>query len=172
MIRPVRRRVATVAVVLLVPLLGACGFGAQTDQVYQPAVGVNDHKGQVDVLGSAVVSGFKGVGTLVASLDNKNPRKAITLVAVKGSEGIEPELVAPVKVEAGTLVNLADKGAIRVSGEAVEAGGFARVTLIFDTGQESEVNAPIVPRIGSYSEVKPAIPASSPAASPSASPAP
>jgi hypothetical protein len=153
-----------VALVLLVPVLGACGFGEQTDQVYQPAVGVNDHKGQVDVLGSVVVSALKGSGTFVASLDNKNPRKAITLTSVEGSEGIEPELVAPVKIEPGTLVNLADEGAIRVTGDNVEAGGFARITLTFDTGQTSEVNAPIVPRIGSYSEVKPAIP--SPSAAP------
>ena len=172
MLRPVRRRVATVAVVLLVPLLGACGFGQQTDQVYQPAVGVNDHKGQVDVLGAAVVSGVNGIGTFVASLDNKNPRKAITLVSVKGSEGIEPELVAPVRVEPGTLVNLADVGAVRVTGEGVEAGAFARLTLTFDTGQVSEVNAPIVARVGPYSEVKPAIPLPSPSASPSSSPAP
>jgi hypothetical protein len=166
MIRPVRRRVATVAVVLLVPLLGACGFGAQTDQVYQPAVGVNDHKGQVDVLGAVVASASEGLGTFVASLDNKNPRKAITLVDVKGSEGIEPHLVAPVKVEPGTLVNLADLGAVRVTGEGVKAGGFARLTLIFDTGQSSEVNAPIVAKVGIYAEIKPAIPSASPSATP------
>ena len=172
MLRPVRRRVATVALVLLVPLLGACGFGAQTDQVYQPAVGTNDHKGQVDVLGAVVVSAVKGTGTFVASLDNKNPRKDITLTSVEGSEGIEPQLVAPVKIEAGTMVNLADIGAVRVTGEGVEAGGFARLTLTFDTGQTSEVNAPIVAKVGPYSEVKPAIPSSDPAASPSASPTP
>ena len=164
MLRPVRRRVATVALVLLVPLLGACGFGYQTDQVYQPAVGVNDHRGQVDVLGAAVVSGVTGIGTFVASLDNKNPRKAITLVAVEGSEGIDPQLVAPVKIEPGTLVNLADVGAVRVTGEGVKAGAFARLTLRFDTGQTSEVNAPIVARAGTYSQVKPAIP--SPSATP------
>jgi hypothetical protein len=164
--------------VLLVPLLAACGFGYQTDKVYQPAVGVNDHKGEVDVLGSVLVSSIKGTGTFVASLDNKNPNKTITLVAVEGSKGIEPELVAPVTIPAGTLVNLADIGAVRVSGDNVEAGGFARVTLRFDTGQTSQVNAPIVDRVGTYSEVKPAIPSAapsspaSPAASPSASPTP
>ena len=170
MLRPVRRRVATVALVLLVPLLAACGFGYQTDQVYQPAVGVNDHQGEVDVLGAVVVSAVDGSGTFVASLDNKNPDKTINLVAVEGSEGIEPELVAPVEVKAGTLVNLADIGAVRVSGEGVEAGGFARIELTFDTGQTSEVNAPIVPREGAYSGVRPAIPGASPATSPSASP--
>jgi hypothetical protein len=161
MLRPVRRRVATVALVLLVPLLAACGFGYQTDQVYQPAVGVNDHKGEVDVLGSVVVSAIKGTGTFVASLDNKNPNKAITLVSVEGSEGVEPSLVAPVKIGPGAMVNLADVGAVRVTGDEVEAGGFARITLTFDTGQKSEVNAPIVDRVGSYSQVKPAIPSPS-----------
>ncbi len=166
MLRPVRRRVATVALVLLVPLLSACGFGEQTDQVYQPAVGTNDHRGQVDVLGAVVVSASDGIGTFVASLDNKNPRKAITLVSVEGSEGIEPQLVAPVKIEPGDMVNLADVGAVRVSGDGVTAGAFARLTLTFDTGQKSQVNAPIVPKVGSYSQVKPAIPSSSPSVSP------
>ncbi len=102
----------------------------------------------------------------MASLDNKNPRKAITLISVKGSEGIEPELVAPVRIEPGTLVNLADAGAVRVTGEGVKAGAFARLTLTFDTGQVSEVNAPIVARIGPYSQVKPAIPSSAPSSTP------
>ena len=56
--------------------------------------------------------------------------------------------MAPVKIEPGTLVNLADVGAVRVSGEGVKAGAFARLTLTFDTGQTSEVNAPIVPKVG------------------------
>jgi len=71
MLTPVRRRLAALALVLLVPSLGACGFGYQTDKVYQPAVGVNNRSGAVAVLGAVVVSGSDGSGTFVTSLVNK-----------------------------------------------------------------------------------------------------
>ena len=46
---PIQRRVA-IAALLLAPALTACGFSEQTDQVYQPAVGVNDRSDTVYVL--------------------------------------------------------------------------------------------------------------------------
>ena len=78
MLTSARRRLAAVALVLLVPLLGACGFGYQTDQVYQPSVGVNDRDGTVDVLGAVVVSSADGQGTFVASLVNKDQSRSPT----------------------------------------------------------------------------------------------
>jgi len=64
----VRRSIASAAVLLTVPALSACGvsFGAQTDQVYNPSVGVDDRSGAVDVLNALVVSGANGSGTVVA----------------------------------------------------------------------------------------------------------
>jgi copper(I)-binding protein len=161
MLTPVRRRLAALAVVLMVPALGACGFGYQTDQVYQPGVGVNDRSAAVDVLGAVVVSGTDGSGTFVASLVNNDKDKAISLTSVTGAEGLEVQLVAPVEVEAGALVNLAEMGAIGVSGDSVVAGDFARITLTFDNGDEVEVNAPVVDRNGEFSGVRPAVPSSS-----------
>ena len=70
MLTPVRRRLAALALVLLVPGLGACQY--QTDQVYQPGVGVNNRDGTVDVLGAVVVSSTDGKGTFVASLVNQD----------------------------------------------------------------------------------------------------
>ena len=87
------------------------------------------------MLGAVVVSWRQRQGTFVASLANKNQSKADTLISVTGSEGIEPELVAPVEVEPGDLVNLADMGAVSVTGDGVEPGSFARLTLTFDSGQ-------------------------------------
>ena len=126
MLTPLRRRVAALAMVLLAPVLGGCGIAGihgndyQTDQVYQPAVGVNNRSGVVDVLGAVIVSGSDGSGTFIAQM-----------------------------------------GAVGVSGEAVQAGGFARLTLTFDTGQSTMLNVPIVDRNQEFSGIAPAIPNSS-----------
>ncbi len=157
-----RPRLAAAFLVILVPVLGACGFNEQTDQVYQPAVGVNNRAGVVDVLGAVVVSGTDGTGTFVASLDNKSQTKPATLTGITGSDGIEVTLVKEVEIPPGELVNLADMGVASVTGHAIQAGGFARLTLQFESGETAEVNAPIVPRVAQYSDVAPAIPSSSP----------
>jgi len=161
MLTPVRRRLAALALVLLVPSLGACGFGYQTDKVYQPAVGVNNRSGTVDVLGAVVVSGSDGSGTFVTSLVNKDRDQAATLTSVTGESGVQTQVTSPVKVEPQSLVNLAEMGAVSVSGESIRAGGFVRLTLEFDTGQKTEVNAPIVDKSEEFSTVRPAIPSTS-----------
>jgi hypothetical protein len=158
MLTSTRRRLAAVALVLLVPALGACGFNYQTDQVYQPGVGVNNRDGKVDVLGAVVVSSVDGEGTFVASLVNKDQEDGDSLIQVT-AEDLDANISAPVEVPAGTLVNLADTGAVSVSGDTVKAGKFARVTLTFESGQRTEVNAPVVPYSEEFSDVRLASPA-------------
>jgi hypothetical protein len=164
MSNPARRRprLAAAFLVILFPALGACGFNEQTDQVYQPSVGVNNRSGTVDVLGAVVVSGTDGTGTFVASLDNKDQKKIQTLTGITGADGIEVTLVKHVDVPPGGLVNFADLGVASVHGHAIQAGGFARLTLEFESGQSAEVNAPVVAPEAQYSEIAPAIPSSSP----------
>jgi copper(I)-binding protein len=160
MLTSTRRRLAA-AMVLLVPLLGACGFGYQTDQVYQAGVGVNDRSGTVDVLATVVVSTREGQGTLVASLVNKGD-SSDSLTGVTG-EGIQGEVAKPVEVPAGQLVNLADTGAISLSGTSLKSGYSVRLTLEFESGQRTELDVPVVPFAGDYSTITPANPAESPA---------
>ena len=148
--------------VLLVPALGACGFGYQTDQVYQPGVGVNHRDGQVDVLAAVVVSSTDGEGTFVASLVNKDTENDDTLQQVTADD-VDVQLQAPIEVPADTLVNLADTGAVAVSGETVEPGKWVRLTLTFESGETAEVNAPVVPHEDEYSEVELAEPSTTPA---------
>ena len=174
MLTPVRRRLAVVAAVLLVPSLGACQY--QTDQVYQPGVGVNDRDGTVDVLGAVVVSSTDGEGTFVASLVNQGLEQTETLTGVTGEE-VEVQLTAPVEIDPESLVNLDQAGAVSVSGESIEPGRFARLTLEFESGQETEVNVPVVADEDEYAEIKPATPggaggSSSPSESPSPSGSP
>lgn len=148
--------------VLLVPTLGACGFGYQTDQVYQPGIGVNNRDGTVDILGAVVVSSLNGEGTMVASLVNENESKDDALVNVTG-DGLEVSLSAPVKLPAGELVNLADTGAVSVTGDTIQPGKFARLKLTFESGQTTELNAPVVPYSGEFNDVRLASPKSTPA---------
>ena len=52
----------------------------------------------------------------MASLVNKNQTKDDTLVTMTG-DGLDVSLSAPIKVPAGDLVNLADTGAVSVTGD-------------------------------------------------------
>jgi len=172
MLTSTRRRLGAVALVLLIPLLGACGFGYQTDQVYQPGVGVNNRDGTVDVLASVVVFVGEGKGTFVATLVNKDPEKDDKLVSVSG-EDVRAQLTAPIDIPAGGLVNLADSGAIGLEGDTIEPGAFVRVTLTFESGQSSEVNAPVVPHTDEFSDARLyEAPTPSESASPSETPSP
>ena len=74
----VRRSIAVAAAVVAAPVMSSCGvnFDAQTDQVYNPAVGVNDRSGSVDVLNALIVSKAPGSGTVVATLVNNDEERA------------------------------------------------------------------------------------------------
>jgi hypothetical protein len=161
MSKPLRRRLAALSLALLVPGLAACGFNEQTDQVYQPAVGVNNRSGTVDVLGAVVVSGTDGSGTFSASLVNQDQSTPATLSSVTGPSGTQVQVTQQVEVQPDSLSNLADIGAVSVSGDDVKPGNFIRLTLHFDTGQESTLNVPVVDRELEFSQVRPAIPSSS-----------
>lgn len=162
MLTPVRRRLAAMAVVLLVPALGACGLNYQTNEFYQPGVGVNDRDGEVDVLAAVVVSSGDGAGTFVASMVNQNLEKSVSLVRVTG-EQVDARLEAPVSIDPEDLVNLADTGDVSVDGEAVRRGMFVRLTLEFDNGQKTRLNVPVVSRTAEYSDVRLATPSATPA---------
>lgn len=166
---PVRRRLAAASVALLLPTLGACGFGAQTNQVYQPAVGANEKGASVDVLGAVVVSEEKGSGTFVASLVNTEVDKDDELTGITGQD-VQVELSEPVELRADDIVNLADRGVASVTGDRIAPGLYTRLTLEFASGQQTEINVPIVAPEEEFSEVKPAEPSSSASPSESASP--
>ncbi len=168
MLTPVRRRLASLAVLLLVPALGACNY--QTDQIYQPAVGVNDRDGTVDVLGAVVVSSTDGRGTFVASLVNGDLEEPDTLTTIAAADegAAEIQLAAPIEIRPEGLVNLADSGAVSLVGEQVAPGAFIRLVLTFESGQETSVNVPVVDRAEEFADIEPATPR--PPAAPSEAP--
>lgn len=154
----VRTRLASAALVLTAPVLTSCSvnFGAQTDQVYTPGVGVNDRSGSVDVLGAVVVSGSAGSGTVVATLVNNDQDQGDTLTGVAGA-GRDSSLTVtpggPTDIPTDGLLNLADEGRIFVRGERVASGNFVSLTFSFQRGESVTVDAPVVDAIDEYSEI-------------------
>lgn len=147
---PSQRR-AAFAALLLAPTLAACGFNAQTDQVYQPSTGVNDRDGSVDVLNALIVSGTDGSGTFAATLVNNDQDQSDELTGVTG-EGVTASM-EPVAVSAAGVVNLAESGDVSILGDAVKAGGWVSLTLTFANGDTSSVRVPVVTDTGDYTEV-------------------
>lgn len=150
-----RRRVAAAALVLATPLVGACtgtGFDVQTDQQYQPSVGVNEHTGDLDLMNVVLVSPGENRGTLVAGVLN-NADRADALTGITG-EGIEAIVSPPVQLPSDELVNLAEAGTpVSVAGEGVEPGKFVELTLEFRNGESVDLSVPVVANRGSFSDV-------------------
>jgi hypothetical protein len=144
-----RRSVAAVALVIAAPVLSSCGanFGAQTDQVYNPAVGVDDRAGSVDVLNALVVSGTDGSGTVIASLVNNDQTHSDSLRSVAGA-GADPSLqVKPggtTTIPADGMLNLATDGHVTVRGDRVTPGNFVEVTFSFERGEPVTMKVPVV----------------------------
>ena len=97
----------------------------------------------------------------MATLVNKDLENAASLTGVTGPSGVTIQVVKPVAVGPDGLTNMAALGAVGVSGEAIHAGGFVRLSLEFDSGQKTSLNVPIVNREEEFSGVAPAIPSSS-----------
>ena len=162
---PSQRRVA-IAALLLAPVLTACGFNEQTDQVYQPAVGVNDRSGTIDILNALVVSGTDGSGTFAGTLVNKDQSQGDTLETVSGT-GVTASRKT-VQVPAGEAVPLGDSGAVSLKGTGIVAGKWVTLTFAFSSGQSTTIKVPVVEAAGDYSDVPLPSSATTPSSSPSA----
>lgn len=172
-----RRRLAAAALVLALPVLSSCSgnFHQQTNEVYNPAEGVDDRSGEVDVLNALVVSGQPGAGTVVATLVNNDQSTPDTLKGISGaaSDGLTVTPGGPTAIAQGGLLNLADRGKNFVKGDRVKPGYFVELTFTFDRGTAITVDAPVVDAAEpEYSSIPlPGAPSGAAAtASPSASP--
>ncbi|MEP6816542.1 MAG: hypothetical protein ABI873_13430 [Marmoricola sp.] len=152
-VRLARRRVAVAALVLTTPALTACGLGfnAQTDKVYQPAVGTNNRSGEVAVLGALVVSAQPGSGVFIASLVNNSTTTADQLTGIQGA-GVQVATGVHPAIPVGGLVNLASGtiGGVSVRGRTVKAGGYVTVRLTFANADPVTVEVPVVTNTGPY----------------------
>lgn len=151
---PLRRSLALATCVLAVcaPALSSCGFDYATDRIYTPATGVNNREASVDVLGAVIVSAQDNSGTFIASFSNNDSLETATVESLQGVDQsqVGPADFAPIEVPPGGMVNLADDDeGIPVKGEFA-AGEFVPVTLQFGSGEEVEVDIPVVTNCGYY----------------------
>lgn len=141
-------------------VLSACGtgFSAQTNQVYQPAVGANA-TGEVDSLNTLLVSNKDGSATLSASLQNNldaDQTLSSVTVTTLGDEQLKVESTdKDVSLPPGILTPLgqaSDAGGFKVvSGAPV--GEYVRITYTFSESGELTVEAPVVARNAEYDKV-------------------
>jgi len=156
----VRRSIAAAAVLLTAPVLSSCGvnFGAQTDQPYNPAVGVDNRDGSVDVLNALIVSGTNGSGTVVATLVNNDQQQKDTLSGVTGQgkdKNVQVKVSGPTEITPDGLLNLATKGGISATGKRIVPGNFVTLQFTFQNGDAVTVDAPVVSQSNpDYSDVK------------------
>lgn len=168
-----RMSIAAAAVLLAVPALSACGFNEQTDQVYNPADGVNNRSGAVDVLDALIVADSHGSGTVIAGLSNNNQTTADQLTSVSGAGKDQSVAVTmgsrPTITPAG-FKQLADlKSPIAAKGSQIVPGNFVTLRFTFKNAESITVDVPVLDRTDQYTSVP--VPTSpSPSTSPSASP--
>ncbi len=158
----VRRSIAKATVVIAAAALSlglsSCGrgFDNPTDQVYNPAVGVNDQDSDVDVLNAVIVSGSDGSGTLVATLVNNDQENDDTLTGISAGGDDQADVTPPseTSIDAGSLLSLADEGGAQVEGESVKAGSFVTLTFSFERAEAVTLDVPVVEHgEGAYADV-------------------
>lgn len=140
--------------------LSGCGssFNAQSQQQYQPAAGVSDRTGGVFAINTLVVTNGKGDGTLVSALINQGQSvdslREVTAADNTGSGLKVAKLPAGgLSLPAGRAVQLANSGAVRISGKALSAGTFITLTFTFDQAVPLELQVPVLNRSSTYADV-------------------
>lgn len=158
---PVRRRrlaAASLAVATLLPL-GGCGtgFDAQTNQVYQPAVGANA-RGDVDVLNTLLVANPDGSATLSAGLQNnldEVERLSSVSVTTFDDEPLDvrsPRIALPLEPGLLTTVGSSEGTAVFLV-QGAEEGEYVKVTFTFADSAPLTIEAPVVARNSEYDDV-------------------
>ncbi|QNN53879.1 hypothetical protein [Nocardioides mesophilus] len=156
----VRRSIAVAAALLAVPALSSCGFDVQTNQAYNPTVGVYSKASAVEVLNALVVvdSNSAGKGTVIATLVNSDLAQADKLTGVSGSGESGPATFTiqggSVEIPAGGLVDLSETGAVSVDGgKDLMPGLLIPVTFTFERAAQVTLKVPVVTNEGPYAEV-------------------
>ncbi len=153
-----RRTTAVVAIALATTTLSACGFDNPTDRVYNPAVGVSDRAGSVDVLNAVIVSADDGTGQLVTALVDNDIDNDDELRSVKGAgddAAISVAQTGPVTIKAGGLTQLANETPIVVTGDQIQAGRFVTLTLTFAQGEPVTLTVPVVANTNEFAQITP-----------------
>ncbi|MCD9196695.1 hypothetical protein [Aeromicrobium wangtongii] len=147
-----RRRLSAASLALVAGLaLSACGtgFGAQTNQVYQPAVGANA-RGDIESQNTLLVGNEDGSATLSAALLNTTDAdETITSVAVTGADGESLTVRAPksaVKLPSDVLITIGGASTAFVVTEGAEPGAYVKLTYTFSKSGDLTIEVPVVAR--------------------------
>lgn len=151
-----RTSAAAVAVTAMFALTGCgTGFGAQTNQPYDAAVGSNQRGGEVEVLNALFVDNADGTATFSAVLLNKDTNAhLLTSVTTTTGDGtaIASTLVAPHELTPQTPYSPGKDGDIIMTG-SFPAGGFVKITFTFEGVAALTIDAPVVSRTSMYDSV-------------------
>ena len=159
-VHSVRRGVGACLLTLVLPLVAGCGagFGAQSQQVYQPADGVTVRSSMVYVVNTLVVTDGNGNGTVVVALVNQSdePDQLVSLTAE--DTGGDPVEVSPIPPDfalaAGESVQTADESTLRLSSPKVKPGGLVTLTFEFKQAAPVTIEVPVVPQSTDYADVE------------------
>ena len=151
-------RMAAIALVSVAATTG-CGanFGAQTNQIYQPADGDNNKESDVYVMGALVVADEAGHGSVVARLINsaEQPDSLVSVAATddEGNQITVKPATEPIELQSGESLQLADGAQIQLSGDNLRVGGVVTLNVTFDQAEPVTVEAPVFPDTGDYADV-------------------
>ena len=130
---------------------GGAGRGAQTTQVYDAGVGVNDRDGDVYVLNALVVDNGDSTGTLSVSLLDKvgDGDQLLALEAITDTgESIEVQQdTKPIELCGEQLVVLGPNAEVMLSGDAFAAGDTVTLAFGFRDAQPVRMAVPVVARL-------------------------
>jgi len=140
-------------------VLGACaaGLDAQTVQVYNAPAGADLRSDGVDALGTVVVVGPDGTGTLSSGLVTPFDT-ADALVGVEATDSGGDPLTTQIAggtlpIPAEELVQTADGAAVTISGGDLEPGRLVRLVMSFERSGQVSGDVPVVAREQEYASV-------------------
>ncbi len=161
------RRLATVLIAASLVAISGCAanFSAQTQAIYQPALGSDDRSGDVFVLNALVLADGEGNGTLVTTLINQtSPTDFLTGMTAKmlGGGGVDvgalPTVTSTVANAPSTgielptqaAVKLPDDGLIQLHAADLAAGGYLTLSLTFKEAAPLDVDVPVIAESSTY----------------------
>lgn len=156
------RRLMTASIILAAGLsLSACGTGidAQTNAVYQPAIGANLRSGDVQMYNALLVDNDNGTYTLSAGLLNttKDAQQltGASVAPLGGGTPVTAEPSATVDLPSDRLFTIGAKGEVIIKADDLVAGTYVTLTLSFAGAGDASIEAPVVERgdEGVYADV-------------------
>ena len=160
-VRTLQRSLAGCVAVVAGMLTVGCSssFDAQTNQIYQPAIGSDNRHHDVYVLDALVVTDGTNLGTISAGLVNEVVHRGDALIRVTADSADGNRVHGmirggQVRLPSQQLVQLADTGDVTLSAaKPLNIGGSITVTFTFRNAAPVTLDLPIVKNTGDFIHV-------------------